>query len=550
MSHLSKLFDSIPIDLPKRSGFDMSFENIFTGTTGTLVPICVEELLPNDTVSLGYFCNIELPPMATNFFGRIDYNIEAFFVPYRLLWGGWRYFWTAPDYNPFSPSIIRPTGIVSGVVPSSIVSSFLKRGCLADYLGVKGSSFSPNTSYKVPNLFPFLAYHLIYDQHYRNKTITKPLFVNPDIVSGSSISGLSSIPWRTGVTSAKPIPSYILGTEVFNDGTNWDTLRQRQWAKDYFTTAGLYPQYSANPSSVSFDTSGSSGSFTIAQLRNANNLQKFSERNNLAGFDYPNQVYAQYGVMPPDSLIDKPIFLGHSSFGVYNKSVYQTSDTNNDAFQGKNPFNGIQGNKASSCNGFNKDSLIDSFHTKEHGLLFVIGSLTPHAYYSTGTRRYLLRSSQGDFAIPLLQGLGEQSIYDIELTGGLPDNSSSALPLTTFGYQQQYSEYKYHDDEVHGILSHGESLEAFSLQRWAQGEGTSGPGSHTGVLNTDFLEIPTDFLDQVSSVTTSSQGFSYWADFFFVLKKVSTLSEYVVPTLGDLKNTYKGRVDYRGTDIR
>lgn len=549
MSHLSKLFDSIPIDLPKRSGFDMSFENIFSGTTGTLVPICVEELLPNDTVSLGYFCNIELPPMATNFFGRIDYNIEAFFVPYRLLWGGWRYFWTAPDYNPFSPSIIRPTGVIRGTVAPSAASGFFKRGTLPDYLGIKGFVSSPNVTYRIPNLMPFLAYASIYDHYYRNKTITKPLFVNPDIVSGSTIYSLSSIPWRTGVTSTQTVPVFDLAS-TFNDGSHFNILRQRQWAKDYFTTASLYPQYSSNPSSVSFDTSGTSGSFTIAQLRNANNLQKFSERNNLAGFDYPNQIYAQYGVMPPDSLIDKPIFLGHSSFGVYNKSVYQTSDTKNVASSGKNPFNGVQGNKASSCNGFNKDSLIDSFHTKEHGYLFVLGSLTPHAYYSTGTRRYLLRSSQGDFAIPLLQGLGEQAIYDIELSGGLPDNSSSALPLTTFGYQQQYSEYKYHDDEVHGILSHGENLESFTLQRWAQGEGQSGSGSFNNVLNTDFLEIPVDFLDQVMSVSTASQGFSYWADFFFVLKKVSTLSEYVVPTLGDLKNTYKGRVDYRGTDIR
>lgn len=86
MAHLSKIFTKTPVDMPNKSGFDMSHENLFTATCGTLTPCLVEELLPNDEISLGEMCQVQLPPMATDFYGRIDACIEAFFCsfPYSL----------------------------------------------------------------------------------------------------------------------------------------------------------------------------------------------------------------------------------------------------------------------------------------------------------------------------------------------------------------------------------------------------------------------------------------------------------------------------------
>ena len=64
----------------------MSHYNIGDGKTGTLIPVLCEEMLPNDTVSLGFMDKIQLMPMATNFSGRIDMRFEAFFVPSLTLW--------------------------------------------------------------------------------------------------------------------------------------------------------------------------------------------------------------------------------------------------------------------------------------------------------------------------------------------------------------------------------------------------------------------------------------------------------------------------------
>ena len=115
MAHLSKIFKQQPVDVPNRSGMDLSFENVLSMTTGTLIPVLVEEVLPNETYSLGYMCEAQLPPMATEFYGRIDMRLEAFFVPNRILWAGWQDFMTMPVYNPFSPEVYRPTHLPSVV---------------------------------------------------------------------------------------------------------------------------------------------------------------------------------------------------------------------------------------------------------------------------------------------------------------------------------------------------------------------------------------------------------------------------------------------------
>ena len=94
-----KLFQKTPIKVPNRSGFDLSHENMLTLKCGTLVPVMTGSLIPGDRVSVGSAFEIQLPPMATDFYGRVRFKMEAFFVPCRLLYGGWRKFMTSPTGN-------------------------------------------------------------------------------------------------------------------------------------------------------------------------------------------------------------------------------------------------------------------------------------------------------------------------------------------------------------------------------------------------------------------------------------------------------------------
>ena len=138
------------------------------------------------------------------------------------------------------------------------------------------------------------------------------------------------------ITLARKIRNNDFGIQ-FADGVDLFTLRQRNWARDYFTNATPLPQ-AGTGASLSFDVAENSGSFTIASLRAANSLQMWLERNNIAGNRYADQIKAHFGVMPADAVTQRAIYLGSSSSVIYNHSVYQTTGVDDSVVASSNPF--------------------------------------------------------------------------------------------------------------------------------------------------------------------------------------------------------------------
>lgn len=573
MSHSSNIFEQRKVQIKNKSGFDLAHSNFLTQTCGTLTPVCVVPMLPNDSISLGFMSQVKLPPMATSFYGRVDYRLEAFFVPYRILWGGWENFLTMPTNDPYGTQTIRPKYLPNilfagdGIDASFVgrLNDTFKRGSLADYLGFKGVprlAKSSSAKFAVNNIMPFLAYHKIYDDWYRNANIQKPVFTRSETPTKS----LSSLPWNpkytTVLASTRPLTdgggnsgwshdevtgnseilkqfgfnlnfrySDTIVTPEFADGSDLFTLRQRNWSKDYFTTATLYPQQNGltGGAGVTSSVSADSTTFTISQLRQANILQKWLERNNIAGERYADQIRATFGVLPSDAMLDRPIFLGGSNFGIYTNSIAQNAG--GDAGNSSNPFRGEVGSDAGQTSGFGKDSLIDKFTATEHGIIMVLGSIVPHQTYSTGSSRMFGMSTFADIPNPMFEGLGEEAVYKEELT---PD---MVAVNQVFGYTQQYAWMKYMNDEVHGLLVDNESLQSFCLQR---------SFDRTVKLDSSFIQIPTDFLDQVMSVASKASGFCCWNNMYFDIKKTSLLSQYTIPTLGEQPNTHTETVPNTG----
>lgn len=588
MSHTSKLFQDHKVQIKNKSGFDLAHSNFLTQKCGQLTPVCTIPMLPNDSISLGFMSQIKLPPMATSFYGRVDYRLEAFFVPYRILWGGWENFYTQPIADPYGTSVERPHFLPNYIDTFTDKRGVhFKRGSLADYLGIKGyvssGTATGQTTDKLNNILPFLAYHKIYDDWYRNANIQKPAFVRKTSFSkGDSCGCLPFYPSTVTVTDTVSSPVYTTGSDIdqnvvedqlngsglldnkplssigfgsfdfgklsvttkLADGFSLFDLRQRNWSKDYFTTATLYPQQNGTTAGAgiksALDTSdgdiAGSTTFTISQIRQANILQKWLERNNIAGSRYADQIRATFGVLPSDAMLDRPIFLGGSSFGIYTNSIAQT--VNSDKGASTNPYSGTAGSDAGQSSGFGKDSLIDKFTATEHGIIMVIGSIVPHATYSTGTSRMFAMSQFGDIPNPMFEGLGQESILAAELS---PLSGNPADDNKVFGYVDQYSWMKYMNDEVHGLLVDGESLSSFSLQRSFD--------VNSAKLDSSFIQIPLDYLDQVLAVKQQDSGFSSWANFYFDVKKTSLLSQYTIPTLGEPKNTHTESIPNTGRSL-
>lgn len=520
MSIPSNLF-RVPVEMPNRSGHNLSHGNAFTGVTGTLYPVMVDELLPNDTVSLGSVIQCQLPPMASDFYGRVDVVMEAFFVPNRLIWGGWKDFIThptlGPQYPAGTPVAVKPKDvpyilIAPGEDGSSSVYN-IPVNSLLHYMDY-GKQLSSLNNGEISAL-PLLAYHRIWDDWYRDSRVQAPLFYPKD---GNSSYAVSNIPFMA--TSYAGEALYCTPSSAFPDSVVLSSLRQRNWVKDYFTSASPLPQ-AGNASEVEFtvDTSTGEGAFTISTLRAANSLQKWMERNNLAGYRYSDQIFAQFGRYPSDAIMDRSLYLGRSVNNVYNKSVYQTTQpTANDEVS-----NTSVGQKYASSQAIGEGSLVDKFTASEHGFLIVLCSLVPRPVYGSGCERRNFRTKVGDFAFPLLAGMGDQAILARELNG-------ITNLKTEFGYTDLYAEYKFKNDKIHGLLQDGQNLESYALQR---SFATPMP-----TINSEFLRIPGTAMDQVQSVATAVAGYSYWAQCYFPYKKISTLSAYSQPTLADLSNAH------------
>lgn len=550
-----------PIDVPNKSGFSLPHEVTFTGRCGTLYPIMMKRCIPGETHSLRMFMEAELPPMVSNFFGRVDLVFEAFFVPMNLLWKGWEQFSMHPTSNSVYPAG-TPTALKPRKIPGIVINSFSDHGpgSLSDFLGVKVSpEFDENVGAGDGyNSLRWLAYARIYDDWYRNTMVQAPLFAEPALGDGPSsavgvLPAAATLPYISGVISedGDTLTMYEASSPLQNqnsyrlaDGSTLLDLRQRNWNLDYFTAATPEPQ-AGSAATITFDvsvdnlTGDGAGEISVSAIRSANAIQQWMERNNIVGYDYADQIFAQYGVYPDNRMLRKPIYLGRYIETVYNRSVFQTVPTSDESLgsSNKNPFavdgSGV-GTKSGSSAANGRNTLFTNFRSTDHGYLVVIASMRPVANYSTGLDRDLLARRIGDIPFPLLSGVGNQAIYSYELTGDIDDTD-------VFGYIDQYAHHKTAQDEVHGLLKDGSPLSAFQLQR------SFDPG--VVQISSSFLQIPQNYLDQVKQVTSDVVPVDYWCSVFFDYNKLSPLPVFSVPTLGEIKNTHKESVRRGGSRL-
>lgn len=521
---LNQVFQTAEVPIPDRSGFDLSREHLLTTKVGTLTPVECIEVMPNDTISMGAMAKTTFPPFAVPFMGRIDACMEAFFVPARILWKGWQAFITQNAGFSNYPAASIPPGSVPIQVPVIDLSDsnnapYLDAGSLTDYLGYKVDSGTAST-WSI-SAMKHLAYHMVVDYWYRDQNNMKPFFaknITSAIAGNGSLQHVINSANATTNTPVLPLYPVASGGGAIYDNL-WDStlglgmLRQRCWSKDYFTTMTTRPQ-AGDAAQITFSTAGSTGNFTIADLRAANALQKWLERNGIASTDYGSQILAHYGVTPPDAVLDKPLLLGASRDSVYVGSVENNS--NADTARGtNNPFSTNLGSAAGFGSGLNKGSLVNNFHAKEHGFIMVMYSIVPHAYYESGCERELRHVAVGDFAWPEYAHIGDQSVFAEELWTG-------AASSTTIGYNQRYSEYKHRQDKISGLLRNGQNLQVYALKRGF---------TSTPALGKSFLEIPQNYLDQVSQVGLEVSDFGAMVDIFFDTKAIRLLPQYSLPSL-------------------
>lgn len=538
--------DKRVVRVNNRSGFDKSFRNTLTANCGTLVPILVDEVIPGTKVNLRINLAASMPPLVSDTYMNVRLRVEAFAVPHRLTMANFEDFFAdyPADFIDSDYNISTSKGCMPLIQLESSVSNFKSAliaktgvGSLADYLGFQFDGTNLTEDFYAP-LAPFVAYHLIWQEWYRNPRVQRPAFLPFEegltlVAGNTAVRADSSVFNRYFFDSTGEQPSVralsgvtdVLRFYNLADSASILDLRQRNFGLDYFTAAMVEPQQGEPARVIIGENEGDpANGFTIASLRAQNSIQQFRERNNLTSPRYQQQLYARYGVAPSDGMLQRPALIGAASYDVYSHGVTATATAETIGGPGQdnnNIFSGSLGQRAGNGFASGSDFIISGFEAKEPMYIFVLASLVPEVSYSQNLNpilnRYKGLGSITDMANGILQNVGPEPIYDKEI-------SQRGAQSSVFAYTDRYSKWMFKNNEVHGLFKNGSDLDSFVLQRYF---------SDAPEFGSEFLEIPTTYLDAVLQYTSVTLGFSYWLDVAFDYKVSMPLQEYAIPSLQD-----------------
>ena len=205
--------NSILTEKPKKNKFDLSREVKMTGNIGNLYPAFIQDVIPGDSFRVNTQQMIRFSPLLAPMMHTVNFKLDYFFVPYRLVWDEWKDFITGGEDGNDLPSYPRIA------VTQSRANTYFGKGSLADYLGIPikaGNSTDGGFNNIVSgneqeiSLLPFRAYQLIYHEYFRDQNVGTEY-------TQYTNSGLS--------TASSSVLNEIL------------TLRRSNWEKDYFTSS-------------------------------------------------------------------------------------------------------------------------------------------------------------------------------------------------------------------------------------------------------------------------------------------------------------------------
>lgn len=487
-SVMKHLFSQIPKAQISRSVFDRSHGWKSTFDSGYLVPFLVDEVLPGDSykVKFNFLARLSTPivPTMDNLFLDTFY----FFVPYRLLWKHWEEFNGEQKYPGASTDYLVPQ-------TTAPADKGFDVGSLEDYFGlptgVKGIK---------ANELAARAYALIWNEWFRDENLQNPInlstYAEISTASGLDDVGLGDAGFtgqhkllRRGkrhdyFTSALPWPQKGPGVEIGLAGnapisgtvpvTLYDLTSERPDGnpRSFKNIVGLNASFDGDssshwdyrPSSVSSAGSGNlsftgtadlslTSAATINSLRQAFQVQKLYERDARGGTRYTEILRSHFGVISPDSRLQRPEYLGGSESPVIINPVVQNSATGStgaETPQGNLAAYGLA-SSTSAKHGFTKSFV-------EHGIIIGLLNVRADLTYQQGIPRMFSRRTRFDFYWPVLAHLGEQAILNKEIYA-----QGTSADDDVFGYQERYAEYRYFPSMITGKLR---STDPQSLDVW------------------------------------------------------------------------------------
>lgn len=504
-----------------RSSFNRSHGLKTTFDVDKLVPIFVDEVLPGDTHKLNtnIFARLATPinPIMDNMYLDTFY----FFVPMRLVWD---------NYAKFFGEQTNPGDSTDYVIPTSAASISNTSETILDYMGIPLVAGVPF------NNLPLRAYHLIYDEWFRDQNLqestgvvkgdTGTVITNPNYswyslhTRGKRHDYFTScLPWaQKGDTVTLPVGDKAYVGIDSNDNThltafNINGAGNQNWgffvnANDGSTDQHEIRGFSTDESSKLYADLSQATSASINDWRQAFQIQRFLEKDARGGTRYTEKVKAHFGVTSPDSRLQRPEYLGGGTTPVNIHPVAQQSSTDTTSPQGNlSAF----GTASENNSGFTK-----SF--TEHGYIIGLANVRADLTYQQGLDKMWSRETQYDFFFPTFAHLGEQAVLNKEIFV----SGNATTDNDVFGYQERYAEYKYKRSQLTGLFRSDASA---SLDAWHLSEDFA----NTPTLGDTFIKSNTP-LDRAIAVPSEPH---FIMDAYFNLTSIRPMPVFSPPGMID-----------------
>ncbi|AYP28827.1 MAG: major capsid protein [Microviridae sp.] len=526
-------FSMIPKGDVPRSTFQTQHTVKTTFDADYLVPMYVDEVLPGDVHrgDMTFFARLQTPifPIMDN----ICVESFFFFVPCRLVWTNWR---------KFMGEQANPNDSIDFVVPQlESPDGGFAVGSLYDYFGLPTvGQIDPAQKVSI-NVLPIRAYNLIYNEWFRDENVGPAAFTStsdgPDPAGSYGLQKrmkkhdyfTSCLPWplKGGQEVNLPLGGtapVVANTAVNNGGPMFKEFGFGLAQSIYTSSNAAYSPVTWGPTGgdagidqLVWDQSGLQADLSqaVGASLNATRLaiatQHLLEKDARGGTRYTELLRNHFGVVPEDSRLQRPEYIGGGKSYLKTQAIPQTSAS-------------AYGGTASTPLGSLGATILGSdghpfrYMAKEHGYIIGLVNITGDVTYQQGLNKMWSRSTRYDFYWPAFANLGEQAVKvkEIYVDGTANDEA-------IFGYQERWAEYRHRPSRITGLFR---STANGSIDQWHLSEEfDSAPA-----LNATFLVQDTP-LERVLAAGDLAVGQQVLWDSVFNISSTRALPTHSVPGL-------------------